>query len=213
MGPFESARRPVTDPADRVLTLSLPSPPPKKKINNPPKKCLPIKLPHHQCSVPGIDPIVKPPSVNPVNRTHAKDSHPKPASDHALTPSRTRLSIPLVTVREQQPWCTPTRMWLTLSENPAKNHQEPDSSKQARVSIPPPNSTRSRTRAVSRTNHSLDQVRGLTSTPIPPPFHRLGETCSQTSLPRAIVFFLSSFFGGIDWLDYWVLGLDYQIIW
>ena len=99
---------------------------------------------------PGIDPIGKPPSVNPVHRTHTKDSHPKPVSDHALTPSRTRLSSPLVTAREQQPWCAPTRMWLTLSENPAKNHQEPDSSKQARASIPPPNATRSRVRAMSQ---------------------------------------------------------------
>jgi hypothetical protein len=103
----------------------------------------PHQIFHHQCAAPGIDPIGKPPSVNPVYRTHAKDSHPKPASDHELTSSRTRLSSPLVTAREQQPWCAPTRMWLTLSENPGKNHQESDSSKQARASIPPPNTTRS----------------------------------------------------------------------
>ncbi len=41
----------------------------------------------------------------------------------------------------------------------------------------------------SRTIHSLAPVRGTTSTPIPPPFHRIGETCFQTSLPRVIVFF------------------------
>jgi hypothetical protein len=51
---------------------------------------------------------------------------------------------------EQQPWCTPTRTWLTLSENPAKNHQESDSSKQAKANIPPPNATRSRTRTMSQ---------------------------------------------------------------
>jgi hypothetical protein len=43
----------------------------------------------------------KPPSVNPVNRTHSKDSHPKPVSDRALTPSRTRIWSPLAIVREQ----------------------------------------------------------------------------------------------------------------
>ncbi len=88
MGLFENTCCPVTDPADRVLVLSLPPPPPKKKINNPPKKCLPIKLPHHQFAAPGIDPIGKPPSVNLVYRTHAKDSHPKPTSDHAFVPTR-----------------------------------------------------------------------------------------------------------------------------
>ncbi len=35
---------------------------------------------------------------------------PEPASDRSLTPSRTRLSSPLVTAREQQPWYAPTRM-------------------------------------------------------------------------------------------------------
>ena len=49
-----------------------------------------------------IDPIGKPPSVNPVHRTHAKDSHPKPANDNALTPSRTRMSSPLAIAREQR---------------------------------------------------------------------------------------------------------------
>ena len=51
---------------------------------------------------PGIDPIGKPPSANPVHRTHAKDSHPKPANDHTLTPSRTRMSSPLAIAREQR---------------------------------------------------------------------------------------------------------------
>ncbi len=110
MGLFESARRPATDPADRDLVLSLPPPPPQEKNQQPTQKCRPIKLAHHLCAVPGIDPIGKPPSVNPVHRTHAKDSHPKPGSDHVLTSARTRLSSPLVTAREQQPWCAPTRM-------------------------------------------------------------------------------------------------------
>jgi hypothetical protein len=83
--------------------------PPKKNINNPPKNVSPSNLPS-PVRAPGIDPIGKLPSVNPVHRTHAKDSHPKPASDRALTPSRTRLSIPFVTAREQQPWYAPPRM-------------------------------------------------------------------------------------------------------
>jgi hypothetical protein len=62
----------------------------------------PHQIFHHQCAVPGIDFIGKSPSVNPVHRTHAKDSHPKPASDHELTPSRTRLSSPLGISREQR---------------------------------------------------------------------------------------------------------------
>jgi hypothetical protein len=41
-------------------------------------------------------------------------------------------------------------MLFTLSEDPDKNHQEPDSSKQARASIPPPNATRSCARAMSQ---------------------------------------------------------------
>ena len=88
--------------------LPLPRPP-KKNINNPPKNVSPSNLPS-PVRAPGIDPIDKLPSVNPVHRTHATDSHPKPASDRALTSSRTRLSSPFVTAREQQPWCAPPRM-------------------------------------------------------------------------------------------------------
>jgi hypothetical protein len=79
-----------------------PSPvPPRKKSTTHPKMS-PHQIFHHQCTVPGIDPIGKPPSVNPVYRTHVKDSHPKPGSEHALTPSRTRLSIPLAIAREHR---------------------------------------------------------------------------------------------------------------
>ena len=85
----------------RALELLFPSPdPPKKKTNNPPENASPSTS-HHQCA-PGIDPIGKPPSANPVHRTHAQDSHPKPASDRALTPSRTRISSPLAIAREQR---------------------------------------------------------------------------------------------------------------
>jgi hypothetical protein len=41
-----------------------------------------------------------------VHRTHVKDSHPKLASDRVLTPSRTRISSPLVIAREQWRACS-----------------------------------------------------------------------------------------------------------
>ncbi len=86
-------------------------PPPPQKNQQPTQKCEkstthpkipPHQISHHQCVVPGIDPIGKPSSANPVHRTHAKDSHPKPASDRALTPSRTHISSPLAIAREQR---------------------------------------------------------------------------------------------------------------
>ena len=80
---------------------SPPPPPPEKNIHVLPKN-VSHQVSHHQCADPRIDPIGKPPSANPVHRTHAQDSHPKPASDRALTPSRTRISSPLAIAREQR---------------------------------------------------------------------------------------------------------------
>ena len=60
MGLFESVCRPATDPVDLDLSLSLAPPSPQEKNQQPTQKCLPIKLPHHQCAVPRIDPIGKP---------------------------------------------------------------------------------------------------------------------------------------------------------
>ena len=85
----------------RALEFLFPSPDPPRKKSTTHPKCLPIKSPITR-ALPGIDPIGKPPSANPVHRTHAKDSHPKPANDNALTPSRTRMSSPLVIAREQR---------------------------------------------------------------------------------------------------------------
>ena len=82
-----------------VQTVCAPSV--EKKHPRPTQKRLPSGF-HHQCADPRIDPIGKPPSANPVHRTHAKDSHPKPANDNALTPSRTRMSSPLAIAREQR---------------------------------------------------------------------------------------------------------------
>ena len=85
----------------RALEFLFPSPAPPRKKSTTHPKCLPIKSPITR-ALPGIDPIGKPPSANPVHRTHAKDSHPKPANDNALTPSRTRMSSPLAIAREQR---------------------------------------------------------------------------------------------------------------
>ena len=65
------------------------------------QKRLPIKLPHHQCAVPGIDPIDSPHPRIQCSGPLQKDPHPEPASGRALTPSRTRFSSPLATAREQ----------------------------------------------------------------------------------------------------------------
>ena len=75
-----------------------------------------------------------------------------------------------------------------------KNHQESSQNKQEHHSP-----TKSNAVACPRNEpgliRSLAPVRGSTSTSIPPPFHRLGETHSQTPLPRAIVFFLFRVYG------------------
>ena len=84
---------------------STPPPPPEKNIHVLPKN-VSHQVSHHQCADPRIDPIVKLPSANPVHRTHGKDSHPKLASDRALTPSRTRISSSLVITREQRRTCS-----------------------------------------------------------------------------------------------------------
>ena len=77
--------------------LPLPRPP-KKKHPQPTRKRLlikspsPVRCPRNRFPGPS-------PSVNPCIGPHAKDSHPKPASDCALTPSRARISSPLATAQ------------------------------------------------------------------------------------------------------------------
>ena len=97
----KSVRKPASSCEKRLsrtcpgVSSSPPSPPPDKGPKEKPSTTHPKmpshKISHYQCAAPGTDPIGKPPSANPVHRTHAKDSHPKPASDRALTPSRTRI--------------------------------------------------------------------------------------------------------------------------
>ena len=86
----------------RALELLFPSPaPPRKKHPQPTRKRLliespsPVSCPRNRFPGPS-------PSVNPCTGPHAKDSHPKPASDCALTPSRARISSPLAITREQR---------------------------------------------------------------------------------------------------------------
>jgi hypothetical protein len=80
--------------------LPLPRPP-KKKHPQPTRERLliespsPVRCPRNRFPGPS-------PSVNPCTGPHAKDSHPKPASDCALTPSRARISSPLAIAREQR---------------------------------------------------------------------------------------------------------------
>jgi hypothetical protein len=97
-----NSRRPAKTSRQSCPGVPLPLPrPPKKKTSTFYPKTSPLNF-HHQCPDPRIDPIVKPPFANPVYRTHSKDSHPKLTNDRALTPSRTRISSPLVIAREQR---------------------------------------------------------------------------------------------------------------
>jgi hypothetical protein len=121
----------------------------RQKINNPPKNVSPSNLPS-PVRFPGIDPIGKTPSANPVYRTYVKDSHPKPASDRALTPSRTRL----LSFRGKSDGLVPTT--------------SPEGTQPRRVPA-----------KWARTIRSLVQVRGLTRPSIPPSFHCRQEKCSK----------------------------------
>jgi hypothetical protein len=107
MGLFERARRPATDPVDRVLSLSLPPPSPKKKPSTSYPKMSPHQFSHHQCADPRIDSLVSPHLESKCSGPLHKDSHPKPVSDRVMTPSRARISSPLDTAREQRPYHAP----------------------------------------------------------------------------------------------------------
>ena len=105
MGLFKSARRPAKiEPAERDLTLSLspPRPDQKKNIHNLPKITFASRLPHHQYTDPGTDSLSSPHlRMNCVDLP--EDSCPGRISDHVLTSSRTRISSPPSTAREQRP--------------------------------------------------------------------------------------------------------------
>jgi hypothetical protein len=109
MGLFESARRPTTDPADRDLALSLPPPAPQEKPSTSYLKTSPHQFSHHQCADPRRYSLGSPHLESKCSGPLHKDSHPKPASDRVLTPSRARISSPLATAREQRPYHVPKR--------------------------------------------------------------------------------------------------------
>ena len=142
--------------------LPLPRPPKKKHPQSTRKRLLikspsPVRCPRNRFPGPS-------PSVNPCTGPHAQDSHPKPASDCALTPSRARISSPLAITREQR---------RARSNN-----------------FPRRNATATCARAMGQDFRSLAPVRGLTRPSTPLPFHWRAETCSQTFSPRVMEFFL-----------------------
>jgi hypothetical protein len=124
------------------------------------------------------------PSVNPCIGPHAKDSHPKPASDSVLTPSRARISIPLATGREQQPHHAPPRNVTYVIRDALRTTKSHP--KTSRSIIPPPSAMRSRTRGMGQGFRLLVPVRGLIHPSIP---QWRPETRSQTSSPRDMNFF------------------------
>ena len=193
MGLFKRARSPPkNDSAVLALALPLPLPrPPKKKRSTTYPKTPPHQISHHQCTYPVIDPIGKPPSVNPVQWTPAKDPHPEPANDHALTSSRTHISSPLVTAREQQPWCTPTRMWLTSSEN-LSPHPKSQMQQNEQEQHSPPSATRSCARAMSQDYPFTGPSPGVNPTIYPSSLPLARGNLSGGVSPKDIKFF--SFF-------------------
>jgi hypothetical protein len=92
--------RPQKTPRQYVTwSSSSPPQPPQEKASTSYPKMTPHQIFHHQCTDPGIDSMVSPHPWTQVYRTPAKDSHPKPANEHAPAPSGTCISNPPVTVR------------------------------------------------------------------------------------------------------------------
>jgi hypothetical protein len=86
--------------ARRTLELLFPSPAPPRKTSTAYPKT--------------------PPNPRAADPCH-KDSHPKPASDCVLTPSRARISSPLVTAREQRPHRAPNRNVCNIIRDALRN--------------------------------------------------------------------------------------------
>jgi hypothetical protein len=109
---------------DLEFPLPLPQPPKKITIHNL-SQTSPYQISHHQCAYPGIDSIDSPHPRIQCIRPLEKVSHPEPSTEHVLTSSRTRISIPLVILREQRPWCSPSPPSATRSCVRAMGHDYP----------------------------------------------------------------------------------------
>ncbi len=96
-----------------LLTVScrflFPPPHPQEKTSTSYPKTSPHQISHHQCVNPRIDSLDSTHLESKCSGPLHKDSHPKPASDRVLTPSRSHISSPLTTAREQRPYRTPNR--------------------------------------------------------------------------------------------------------
>ncbi len=136
--------------------LPLPRPPKKKHPQTTRKHLLikspsPVRCPRNRFPGPS-------PSVNTCIGPHAKVSHPKPASDCVLTPSRARISSPPATGREQQPYHAPPRNVTYVIRDALRTTKSHP--KTSRSIIPPPSAMRSRARAMGQGFHLLATVRG-----------------------------------------------------
>jgi hypothetical protein len=110
----------------RALEFLFPSPaPPRKNIHNPPKNVSPSNFPSPVR--PGIDSMGSPHPRTQVHRTHAKDSHPKPASERAPDPSGTRISSPRTIARAEQPWCAQRNPVVCPRNGPGLSAHRPQS--------------------------------------------------------------------------------------
>ena len=162
----------------RALELLFPSPtPPRKKTSTASvtrKRLLiespsPVRCPRNRFPGPS-------PSVNPCTGPHAKDSHPKPASDCVLTPSRARISSPLATAREQRPHRAPNRN-VTYVIRDAPKRPPRVIPKQAGASFPHQAQCGRVPAQWTRVIRSLAPVRGLIRSSIPLPFHFRTRFC------------------------------------
>ena len=87
----------------------------------------PHQISHHQCADPGIDSMGSPHPRTQVHRTHAKDSHPKPASERTPDPSGTRISSPRTIARVEQPWCAQRNPVVCPRNGPGLSAHRPQS--------------------------------------------------------------------------------------
>ena len=128
---------------------------------------------------------MNPSAADPSTKIHTQ----KLASDRVLTPSRTHISSPLATAREQRPYRAPNRNMTYVIRGSCYPPQEPDPTKRARAKFPHQAQPGRVPAQWARAIRSLAPVRGLTPPSIPLPFHWRAETRSQTFSPKRHGFF------------------------